>query len=1017
MIPENYKTSLLISQQLPSFITGEKDYQTFVSFLQAYYEFLENENNVLDKTKNLLNYKDVDNTIDDFEKYFFEEFLQDFPEKSLTDKRELVKFSKEIYQRKSTPASFKFLFRALFNSDSEVFNAKDYVLIASGGKWNRTSFLRLYSLDERFLQTKNFKVFGETSRSVAKIENVQIISNRVEIYISDIIRNFIPGEIVKIVDDDLKEILINGENLRAKLVGSIQKVNIIPGFEGSGYKVGDPVLVLGGTNPEKENPVKCVAEVSSVGLASIEQIEVINGSNGYRNFPNTTITVGSPGTGANLKVAGLDASNPALVNHLLISDLLEPYVNVSLEANTYGISSNTSANLLTQLVYTFEEIEPFETYPITSLQIVSGGSNYDSNTTIYANSYFSVSNNVYDIANFGILKPIKILYGGANYSNGDEILITGGSGFGAYANVESVDINGKIESVTYINKPNSTFTYGGIKYSVEDLPSISVSSSNNKVIYLSSSNTVSSNSNIIYFANTDNVKVGMYVSGNGISSSNTFGYFGTSTKVEVVEPTYIQLSTDLQSDSITDSVYKFDGTSLLYVDGILGKGAEFRAISDRIGEVKGIQIIQAGEDYVTTPSVSLRVIDAILINVDESKLPLEGELVYQSDANSPSFKAVVDSIEIVPDELLKTFVLRLHTYIGNLDNSQFLYIDRTEQNSREVTLEIRTDYVKNSFVNGVKYYGDGLAKANATFTSGVLEGLGQYINTDGFLSYSNLLESSYVNEYSYFLVVQQEFSRYKTLLHNILHPSGKQYVNFDYLKSNNALSTSIISEINKEVDIKLVTREPVYGVLTEPSKLNVYEIRSDLTDISLDAVVSSNDYIHIESDNGEIFYSKVDYIDNANDIIYLVDGNILQYNNVAYGYTDTVNNTIKITSLTGSFDLINGGNYSNTTNYLLDIVFPGDYLEISNNSIVEITSIDSANNILYANGSLYSSGNSTNPELINITRNFSSNTILINYNTVYKYLLGYGNTVTSITIDGFELHDENDNVIYIPLKI
>ena len=1017
MIPQNQKTSLLIAQQLPGFIRDEKDYETFVSFLQAYYEFLETDNNVLDKTKNLLNYKDVDNTIDDFEKHFFEEFLQNFPEKSLTDKRELVKFSKEIYQRKATPASFKFLFRALFNSDSDVFNAKDYVLIASGGKWNRSSYLRLSSLDERFLRTKNFKVFGETTRSVAKIENVQITSNRVEIYISDIIRNFIPGEFVKIVDNDLKEVKIDEEILRAKLIGSVQKINVIPGFEGSGYKVGDPVLVLGGTNPEKENLIKATAEVSSVGAASIQQIEVIDGSNGYRNFPNTIITVASPGTGANVKVAGLDASNPALVNHLLISDFIEPFANVALDANTYGFSSNTSANLLSELIYTFGEIDAFETYPISSLQIISGGSNYDSNTVIFANSFVSFSNNSYDISSFGILKPIKILYGGANYSNGDEVLITGGSGFGAQANISSVDINGTIESISYINKPNSTFTFGGLRYTENDLPTISVSSANNKVVYLSSSNTTTTNSNIIYFPDTSNVKVGMYVSGNGISSSNTFGYFDTSTKVTSVEAGYIQISTELQSESSGNSIYKFDGTSLLYVDGILGKGAAFKAISDKIGEVKSIRVINQGEDYVTTPSVSLKIIDVILINVDESKLPLEGEIIYQNDAVSPTFRAVVENVEIVPDELLKTHKLRLHTYIGTLSNSLFLYIDRTTENAKDVTLEIRTDYSKSGFVSGVKYFGDGLARANAEFTSGVLERSGQYVNTDGFLSDSNLLESGYVNEYSYFLVVQQEFSRYKTLLHNILHPSGKQYVNFDYIKSNNSIETSLVTEINKEIDLKLVTREPVYGVLTEPSKLNIYELRADLTDISLDAVVSSNDYIHLESDNGEVFYSKVDSIDNANNIIYLIDGNLLEYPNVAYGYTETTNNTIKITSLTGSFDLINGGNYTNANNYLFDIVFPGDYITISNNSVLEINDIDYSNNVIYANGSVYSSGNVLNPELITITRNFSSNTILINYNTVYKYLLGYGNTVTSISIDGFELHDENDNVIYIPLKI
>ena len=49
--------------------------------------------------------------------------------------------------------------------------------------------------------------------------------------------------------------------------------------------------------------------------------------------------------------------------------------------------------------------------------------------------------------------------------------------------------------------------------------------------------------------------------------------------------------------------------------------------------------------------------------------------------------------------------------------------------------------------------------------------------------------------------------------------------------------------------------------------------------------------------------------------------------------------------------------------------------------------------------------------------NVISNNIFINYNLEYKYLLGYGNTVSSLVIDGFELLDENNNLIYIPLKL
>jgi len=227
------KSSLVIPQQLPSYIregiSGNRisqnqitpyneDYQTFVSFLQAYYEFLESSGNVYGETKNIISYKDIDRTLSQFEQYFFNEFLQYFPEESLTDKKFLTKFAKELYERKGTPSSIKFLFRALFNSDCELYNTRESVLIASGGKWIRSKFIRLNSLDPRFLSSQNYKIFGETSKSIGRIQRAQISGNRTEVFLSDIIREFTSGEIVTIVDDNLIPILFVGQKISAKLL-------------------------------------------------------------------------------------------------------------------------------------------------------------------------------------------------------------------------------------------------------------------------------------------------------------------------------------------------------------------------------------------------------------------------------------------------------------------------------------------------------------------------------------------------------------------------------------------------------------------------------------------------------------------------------------------------------------------------------------------------------------------------------------------------------------------------------
>ena len=134
-------------------------------------------------------------------------------------------------------------------------------------------------------------------------------------------------------------------------------------------------------------------------------------------------------------------------------------------------------------------------------------------------------------------------------------------------------------------------------------------------------------------------------------------------------------------------------------------------------------------------------------------------------------------------------------------------------------------------------------------------------------------------------------------------------------------------------------------------------------------------------------------------------------------YAQSGANSIQIVSLTGNYDLINDGNYSNTDNYLRDVVYPGDHIKISNNQIELIQSIDYDNRIIYTANNLNVSGSLYNPSSINVTRSFICDTIGINYNLAYKYLLGSGNTVTNIVVDGFELQDEHGNVIYVPLII
>ena len=157
MIPNNYKTSIRVPSQLPEFVRDDLNYETFVSFVQAYYEWMElaNTSNSLITTvsttdqgvtlgtKNLTNYFDVDTTIDGFIDYFIRDFLPYFPEGALSDKTKILKIAKQLYTSKGTPASYDLLFRLLYNSPASILETKDLVFRASDGAWYIPKLLKV----------------------------------------------------------------------------------------------------------------------------------------------------------------------------------------------------------------------------------------------------------------------------------------------------------------------------------------------------------------------------------------------------------------------------------------------------------------------------------------------------------------------------------------------------------------------------------------------------------------------------------------------------------------------------------------------------------------------------------------------------------------------------------------------------------------------------------------------------------------------------------------------------------
>lgn len=121
--------SSLVASQLPEFV--REDNQNFVAFIEAYYEYLQNVDG-----NDLKTLGDLDTTLESFIKYFKKEVAVNFPQ-PVVNERFLLQHMKDHYLAKGSEASFKFLFRVLFDKDVTLEYPSRQMLRASDGRWNQ----------------------------------------------------------------------------------------------------------------------------------------------------------------------------------------------------------------------------------------------------------------------------------------------------------------------------------------------------------------------------------------------------------------------------------------------------------------------------------------------------------------------------------------------------------------------------------------------------------------------------------------------------------------------------------------------------------------------------------------------------------------------------------------------------------------------------------------------------------------------------------------------------------------
>ena len=149
-----------------------------------------------------------------------------------------------------------------------------------------------------------------------------------EVFISNIERLFQSGEFVRIVDNYNQDVLINGEPLRAKIVGQISQLTIDPNNRGLLYRPGDPIVIYNGLTSNTAHGA--TAEVGTTTSGAIQRINVLQGGYGYQVNPNTLITItNAPGAQAvvgSINPASANVANVSLIPIDVIS--LKQYIQI-----------------------------------------------------------------------------------------------------------------------------------------------------------------------------------------------------------------------------------------------------------------------------------------------------------------------------------------------------------------------------------------------------------------------------------------------------------------------------------------------------------------------------------------------------------------------------------------------------------------------------------------------------------------------------------------------------------------
>lgn len=280
--------SPILKSQFPDFYRDQGE--VFIAFVEEYYKWLETndstysnysdtliDGNPLYHSRRLLEYKDLDKTVDEFFVYFKEKYLKGVDFETNISKRRFIKASHDLFGAKGSNRSFELFFNLLYGTPIEIYIPGEDILKPSDGTWTVPVYLEL-SRTNRTLTFPGKMITGSLSGATAFVEYV--ITRNIDgkiidvVYLSSVSGTFETGEIVS--DDTVVADA-------PKVTGSLSGINITTG--GEGFDIGEIVTVT------SSRGVEGYARIDGVdSVTGIVKFTIITGGWGYSNTAETVVS-------------------------------------------------------------------------------------------------------------------------------------------------------------------------------------------------------------------------------------------------------------------------------------------------------------------------------------------------------------------------------------------------------------------------------------------------------------------------------------------------------------------------------------------------------------------------------------------------------------------------------------------------------------------------------------------------------------------------------------------------------